>query len=1232
MFNKLFLIVILMLSIFVPNGGFVAIAESEDVEDTLTTFPLDSDGHYPDVTELDNGMMLVVNERNNKLYYQLGEYKDKGVHWTNPVEYDTGKKPTVTTLDNGDILEIHAGGTWDIYFIYNLGRYEDGEINWYSKGNQYTYNYYEIIPSVTTLNNGDVIQVNDVSISDEPSALNYYIGRHDEEREEIIWNLQTILYGHGQDPTITVLENGDVLSVYQGENDDDLYYRLGEYKEQEQMIEWNSTDYKYDSGKKPSITLLDNGYILEVHEDHTTDDLLYNLGKYKDGEIDWFSKGNHYDTGNDPSVTVLDNGIIQFVHEKDGNIYHKLGDYRNNGEMYWITPYDVNTNPTDPNYSTGDDPTITLMDHGLSLAIKSENDKIYYQIGEQKNGSVYWTSPIDSGDIGHNPTITILDNKEILNVYEYKNELYYSLARVENGEIINWYSQGNKYHLGGNNPSVTVLDNGKILAIHEENGSLNYYIAEYTDEQINWGQRTRSLTGSNPSVTTLNNGEILGVHEDSTTDNILYNLGKYENGEINWYEQDQYGTGNNPSVTTLEDGSVLEVHQQNGDVHYRIAVYSDGKVNWGQPNNYGEGEKPETTEIDGKIIAVHQHNGDLFYKSGEFRGGEIVWFSPLSNPEREYSVGDTPSITTLPTDFVVAAEEQDGDIFYRIGEQRMDSIYWNESFGYGDKGINPNVTTLDNGEILSIYENENELYYRLGKVENAEIDWFTKANKYSSSVGGGSHPTATVLDDGKILEVHEENGYLNYYIGEYKDGTMDWGKRTQYSIGTKPSVTVLDNGHILEVHEDPSDVYLLYNLGIYENGEINWYEQDRYGVGETPSVTVLEDGSILEVHQLSGDLHYSLSEYKEGKLDWGQRVKYDYGYTPDIAVLDNGKIVEVHQYEETNRYKLGEVIDGEIVDGEEVWYIPNGDTDRDFANGNDPSVAVLDNGLLVSIKELDGTLSYQIGEYKFDQIYWSSPVDYDTGASPSVTVLDNGLILEIHDSGNTLNNLHYNIGKYENGYINWYDQINNNYYDNGVEPSVTILDNGDILEVHRGGDPLNPNMYKMYYNLGRYTSDGRIHWYSMGNNYDSGKDPYITTLQDGRVLEVHGTSNLANDSLWYNLGSFEDGKINWTKNEQFDGFGKDPLAIQLDNGSIFTIFEGTRGNNNPIWHRTGEMNGNEIKWTSSTENQLFGRSNSVVQLHDGTLLNVHKDPNNNTLWYQFGRFEPAQNNVVWESR
>jgi hypothetical protein len=74
--------------------------------------------------------------------------------------------------------------------------------------------------------------------------------------------------------------------------------------------------------------------------------------------------------------------------------------------------------------------------------------------------------------------------------------------------------------------------------------------------------------------------------------------------------------------------------------------------------------------------------------------------------------------------------------------------------------------------------------------------------------------------------------------------------------------------------------------------------------------------------------------------------------------------------------------------------------------------------------------------------------------------------------------------------------------------------------------------HRLSYWTGTYGSDGRITWLRNGN-YDTGVNASVTLADDGYLVEVHQSES--HDTLWYHVGRLgADGEITWSPSRQFD--------------------------------------------------------------------------------------------------
>ncbi|MEW9502167.1 hypothetical protein [Jeotgalibacillus marinus] len=327
---------------------------------------------------------------------------------------------------------------------------------------------------------------------------------------------------------------------------------------------------------------------------------------------------------------------------------------------------------------------------------------------------------------------------------------------------------------------------------------------------------------------------------------------------------------------------------------------------------------------------------------------------------------------------------------------------------------------------------------------------------------------------------------------------------------------------------------------------------------------------------------------------------------------------------------------------EELRYLNTVETDPDpiYSRGYNPAVTVLVNGLVVAIKDYQGKLSYQVGEEKDGVMYWTYPEEYDTGKNASITTWQSYQVMEIHEGESVFDsNVYYNLGRYtDNGSIDWYS-VGNVYSTDAYHPTITALYGAQFVVSHQ-------NLFNNLYNgVAFYDSveTRDIKWVQQGNRYDTGRTPSLTAITPEfespwivktHVLEMHQSH--ANNGLWYRIANIpiKDGIEEWGPSVKFDN-GHDPVAVQLNNGHILTMFEGASGNN-PTWNRIGKVVDDKIEWTTNTYTEFNGTKNDVVQLGSAYvpndfILNVRQSPDDNVLLYTLGKWNEGSKRIEWQN-
>ncbi len=231
-----------------------------------------------------------------------------------------------------------------------------------------------------------------------------------------------------------------------------------------------------------------------------------------------------------------------------------------------------------------------------------------------------------------------------------------------------------------------------------------------------------------------------------------------------------------------------------------------------------------------------------------------------------------------------------------------------------------------------------------------------------------------------------------------------FGEDSRYGIGESPDIALNNSGVIVEVHKSQKQDKLFYHVGRVVGTKLAWSESHSYDKGVDPSVAITDTGIVVEVHksQEHDDLYYHIGRVNGEKIDWQDSHKYDKGITPSVAVNNGGVVVEVHETENTAAeqkdrlfYRIGK-LSGNKIDWQDS---------HSYDDGERPSVAITDDDVIVEAHKSENydKLYYRIGKVNGSKIEWGKHEgreshDYDNGEYPSVAMTESGLVIEVHKS------------------------------------------------------------------------------------------------------------------------------------------------------------------------------------------------------------------------------------------
>jgi hypothetical protein len=303
-------------------------------------------------------------------------------------------------------------------------------------------------------------------------------------------------------------------------------------------------------------------------------------------------------------------------------------------------------------------------------------------------------------------------------------------------------------------------------------------------------------------------------------------------------------------------------------------------------------------------------------------------------------------------------------------------------------------------------------------------------------------------------------------------------------------------------------ICLAVSASAAEAQSLTWSKPDNYDEGEQTSLATHPSGLILEAHKTQTvgglGLWYRVGVREGTKVAWGrsQRFPWD-GTWPNVAISKEGYVVFIYssgRYKTSSdlHYAVGMINPSGSLDQSITWLTP-GSFHSD--SGFHSSTAINDNGVIVEVHESGsgGTgIYYRVGHLKDPSggdftIDWDSgatAIRYDDGINPHIALNNSDEAIEVHQVTSE-HYMHYRRGPVFRGKINFGGSPR---YDNhSEEATVTLLDNGGVVELHRGADEgisartgmLDPN------------SADKIIWFDAAviSNNDSRKahNPAVTT-------------------------------------------------------------------------------------------------------------------------------------------
>lgn len=247
-----------------------------------------------------------------------------------------------------------------------------------------------------------------------------------------------------------------------------------------------------------------------------------------------------------------------------------------------------------------------------------------------------------------------------------------------------------------------------------------------------------------------------------------------------------------------------------------------------------------------------------------------------------------------------------------------------------------------------------------------------------------------------------------------------------------------------------------------------------------------------------------------------------------------------------------------------------------------------------------------------ESIQFGLAIDYDSGRFNSVTTNER-TVIEVHNS-ETSGKLWYHIGKPNKATLEWGDSIP---YSEGFRPAIALNNKNLVVEVH---ETSNLFTNSMYYKIGTL-NDNAIEWWGDDEKYDSGVQPNVAINDYGVIVEVHKSQ--AHDQLYYRVGKLNGQSIKWGKSRDYEKGSKPSVAI-TNSGLVVTVHQSDE--HAKLSYKVGRINGDSINWSNSIPYQ-DGVNPSIAITDDGRLIEVHESQGVTGLWQMSGVINGTS--IIW---
>ena len=279
---------------------------------------------------------------------------------------------------------------------------------------------------------------------------------------------------HGKFPSVSINDDGSIVEVYQPHIlSTEIYYNVGRLNGEE--IDMSKEAKCLDYGRYPKVAISNDNHIVEVHEGRARRHIYYHIGiiDANNKTVKWHGGVHSLCVGRFPAVAVHGDRVVITYDRAYGSYkaYYCLGKFTAGGRnIKWD---EKNNCKLFKSYGAAET-SVAINEHNVVVAGRGWSN-IICRVGRFQGNAIEFATEIPFDHLGYCPTVCLDNEGYIVMIWQSfaLRKLNYAAGKIPDHDesTIEWTQHAPLRRYGyGYNPTIAISPDGtNILEEHETN-------------------------------------------------------------------------------------------------------------------------------------------------------------------------------------------------------------------------------------------------------------------------------------------------------------------------------------------------------------------------------------------------------------------------------------------------------------------------------------------------------------------------------------------------------------------------------------------------------------------------------------------------------------------------------------------------------------------------------------------------------------------------------------------